>query len=156
MTRHRLPGALWLRYAAITHLTCVTTSKMADDNLNPDSENNALGNGRTPESEARGSAVAVEGEFLPRKRRRRLDLKSLDGALREHRRIYRALLEGEMHVSVFETASRALKRHIDALGTLQQHEQLEDLRRKLADLQAPGQQRATLSTPAWAAEEPDA
>lgn len=78
----------------------------------------------------------LEGEILKRRRRRRLDLVSLPGALRESGRIYRDLVEGRISMAQAEVRSRVLRRHTEALGAYQQQQVLESLNEKIAGLEA--------------------
>ena len=77
--------------------------------------------------------TSVPGEM--RKRRRRLDLKTLDGTLRESGRLYRELAEGRISMAECEVRSRALKRHAEILGTVREAQQLEQLQEQIAALQ---------------------
>lgn len=92
--------------------------------------------------------------LLKRRRRRRLDLKSLDGTLRESGRLYRELAEGRISMAECEVRSRALKRHAEILGSVKQAQQLEDLQQKLSELQgAAVRPMIERSTPEWARED---
>jgi hypothetical protein len=85
--------------------------------------------------EANGPTTgAIEGEFLKRRRRRRLDLKSSDGALRESGRVYREFVEGRITAGEAEIRSRILRRHAEHLTSVEQRTLLIDLNRKLEEL----------------------
>jgi hypothetical protein len=117
---------------------------------------NELGGVRDSDSCASPASNQV---LLKRRRRRRLDLKSLDGTLRESGRLYRELAEGRISMAECEVRSRALKRHAEILGSVRQAQQLEDLQRKLAELQGgssvpPLLQHATRVTPEWLRDDP--
>jgi hypothetical protein len=76
-----------------------------------------------------------------RKRRRRLDLRTLNGTLRESARVYRELAEGKISLEHAEVRSRVLGRHRDILAALKQSEQLEAIQQQLAALRGePSQQ----------------
>ncbi len=68
-------------------------------------------------------------------RRRRLDLKTLHGTLRESARVYRELAEGRITLGEADVRSRVLRRHSEILSSVEQREQLEDIRQQLARLQ---------------------
>ncbi len=74
--------------------------------------------------------------FLERKRRRRLDLRTLHGTAREHAKVYRALAEGTITQVEAETRSRVLGRHKEILTSLEQRAQLQAIHDQLAALRA--------------------
>jgi hypothetical protein len=98
---------------------------------------------RTPEHDQNSPVI---GEALPRqrkqvflkgedrKRRRRLDLKTLHGTARESARVYRELAEGRITLEHAEVRSRVLGRHRDILAALKQSEQLEAIQAQLRAL----------------------
>jgi hypothetical protein len=80
------------------------------------------------------AARKIEGQFLERRRRRRLDLKTVHGTLRESARIYRAVAQGELSLSAADVMSRVLGRHGELLNALEQRNQLEAIQQQLAAL----------------------
>lgn len=80
-------------------------------------------------------AHALEGEYVKRRRRRRLDLRSLHGTLRESARVYRELAEARISMAEAEVRSRVLKRHGEILSAYEQGEQIREIQAKLAALQ---------------------
>jgi hypothetical protein len=58
---------------------------------------------------------SLEGQLLARRDRRRMDLMSFDGLLREHGRIYRQFKAGRVGLKRFDAASRALRRQGELL-----------------------------------------
>jgi hypothetical protein len=94
--------------------------------------------------------VFLKGE--DRKRRRRLDLRTLNGTLRESARVYRELAEGKISLEHAEVRSRVLGRHRDILAALKQSEQLEAIQQQLAELRAsPGMPIRSADVPQLAA-----
>lgn len=79
----------------------------------------------------------TESVFLKRSRRRRLDLRTLDGTLRESGRIYRDLAEGRISQVDAEVRSRVLGRHREILNAMTQAAQLKALQEQLAQIQNP-------------------
>ena len=77
-----------------------------------------------------------EGEFMKRKRRRRLDLKTQHGTARESARVYRELAEGRITPATAEVRSRVLRRHGEILSSLEQQAAIEALQTQLARLEA--------------------
>ncbi|MEP7312536.1 MAG: hypothetical protein ABI859_08130 [Pseudomonadota bacterium] len=87
----------------------------------------------TPAKQISGVAGGTEGEARPRqtsegillkrRRRRRLDLKTLHGTLRESARVYREVAEGRISMAEGEVRSRMLRRHGEILAevSLEQH-----------------------------------
>jgi hypothetical protein len=61
----------------------------------------------------------LTGQLLTRRRRRRLDLRTLHGVARESAKIYRALSQGEILPAQAEVRSRVLRRHSEILGVLE-------------------------------------
>lgn len=98
---------------------------------------NGLENG----SDTLGSQTrAPEAVFLKRRRRRRLDLRTLAGTLRESARVYRDIAEGKITLGEGEVRSRVLGRHKDILSSIEQVQQLKDLNQKLEALNSkPGE-----------------
>jgi hypothetical protein len=87
-----------------------------------------------------------------RKRRRRLDLRTLNGTLRESARVYRELAEGKISLEHAEVRSRVLGRHRDILAALKQSEQLEAIQQQLAELRtSPGMPIRSADVPQLAA-----
>jgi hypothetical protein len=82
------------------------------------------------------AAVPLEGEYVQRQRRRRLDLRTLHGTLRESARVYRELAEGRISLSESEVRSRVLTRHSQILSSLEQREQLAQLQAAIERIQA--------------------
>jgi hypothetical protein len=80
------------------------------------------------------AARRLEGQFLERRRRRRLDLKTIDGTLRESARLYRAMAQGELSLAAGDVMSRVLGRHGELLSALEQQELLMELNQKLEAL----------------------
>jgi hypothetical protein len=91
-----------------------------------------------PGGGAAAEGAAPNGEWLPRARRRRLDLRSLDGTLRESARIYREAAEGRISLASAEVRSRILRRHGELLAAREQQQQLADIQAQLKALGAPG------------------
>ena len=80
------------------------------------------------------SAPALAGEYVAR-RRRRLDLRTLHGTLRESARVYRELAEGRISLSESEVRSRVLTRHSQILSSLETREQIAQLQAGIERLQ---------------------
>ncbi len=85
-----------------------------------------------------------ESVFLKRRKRRRLDLRTLAGTARESAKIYRQFAEGEMSAGELEARSRHLRRHSEILTTIEQkaqltaiQEQLEAIRRESIPIALP-------------------
>jgi len=76
----------------------------------------------------------LEGQFLERRRRRRLDLKTVHGTLRESARLYRAMAQGELSLAAADVMSRVLGRHGELLSALEQQTQLAEIQQQLAAL----------------------
>jgi hypothetical protein len=88
----------------------------------------------------------VEGEVLPKKRgrppkahaaavadrptRRRMNLKTLDGTIRESIRVYRELANGKVSVLEAEARGRQLARHATMLKEREEREMIVDLQRQ--------------------------
>ena len=81
------------------------------------------------------SHEALAGQLLQRKRRRRLDLRSVNGTLREHARVYRELAEKRIGVLEAETRSRVLRRHSEVLHAVEQAQRMESLAAQLEQLE---------------------
>jgi hypothetical protein len=77
-----------------------------------------------------------ESVFIKRRRRRRLDLKTLNGTLRESARVYRELAEGRISMAEAEVRSRVLRRHGEIMSDIEQRELLVSLNDQLAQLRA--------------------
>jgi hypothetical protein len=93
-------------------------------------------NGVHSRQDAKGAVAPTHGqEYLKRARRRRLDLKTLHGTLRESARVYRELAEAKITLLEAETRSRVLRRHSEILTALEQRDQIEALQRQLEALQ---------------------
>ena len=95
-----------------------------------------------------------EGELLKRKRRRRLDLKTLHGTLRESARVYREFAEGRITAGEAEVRSRVLRRHGEILGAVEQQRMIEDLQQKLDAIQSGSARTTTDLLPAPSSEVP--
>ena len=80
-------------------------------------------------------ASPAEGEYLRRRRRRKLDLRTLHGTLRESARVYREIAEGRISLAEGEVRSRTLRRHSEILATLEQRDQIAAIQAQLAALQ---------------------
>jgi hypothetical protein len=93
---------------------------------------NGLENGQDSESIATRTPDAV---FLKRRQRRRLDLRSLAGTLRESARVYREIAEGKISLAEGEVRSRVLGRHKDVLAAIQQTEYLKSIDERLAAIE---------------------
>ena len=106
----------------VTHTTLDTTKPINGMNTGKDSEIDA------PQTR--------EGVFVKRRRRRRLDLKSLNGTLRESARVYRELAEGRISMAEAEVRSRVLRRHSEIMGTIEQRDLLAKLNDQLNELRA--------------------
>lgn len=79
--------------------------------------------------------------YLKRARRRRLDLKTLHGTLRESARVYRELAEKRITLAEAEVRSRVLKRHGEILAAVEERQQRQELIEQLQRVgAAPGQQ----------------
>jgi hypothetical protein len=74
--------------------------------------------------------------FPKRKRRRRLDLRSLDGTARESASVYREFTSGKITAGELEVRSRHLRRHSEIVGTAKQAEQLAAIQSQLEALGA--------------------
>jgi hypothetical protein len=61
------------------------------------------------------SRATLQGQLLQRRRRRRLDLHSVAGLLRESAKVYRLLADEEITMAAAEVRSRVLKRHGEML-----------------------------------------
>ena len=93
-------------------------------------------NGSESGQDTSGSRTApLEGEYVKRRRRRRLDLRTLHGTLRESARTYREYAEGRISAGEIEVRSRALKRHGELLSAFEQGEQIRQLQAQLAAIQ---------------------
>jgi hypothetical protein len=123
--------------------------KTATENAEAVKPVSELENGTEPEAlvtHTHDQKSPVMGEVLPRqrkqvflkgedrKRRRRLDLKTLHGTSRESARVYRELAEGRITLEHAEVRSRVLGRHRDILAALKQSEQLAAIQEQLRAL----------------------
>ncbi len=81
---------------------------------------------------------ARSGRFLPRYRRRRVDLMSLDGVLRESRRNYLEWRTGRIDAESYLVAVRGISSHKDILAAVEQAGQIRELQDQLAKLQQQG------------------
>jgi hypothetical protein len=114
-----------------TRFDTPSVREMTQANGNTSPEINEVGVGQEGEL---ALPKAQEGEFLKRARRRRLDLRSLAGTLRESARIYRELAEGRINASQAEVRSRVLRRHHEILAALEQQRQLAGIQEQLSRL----------------------
>ncbi len=87
-------------------------------------------------------ATAVRG-VLERRWRRKRDINSLDGLMREHARLIAAMHNNRVDLAKAEVISRAYGRHREMVTALEQREQIAALQRQLEDLKASG--HATLA-----------
>jgi hypothetical protein len=76
----------------------------------------------------------LQGELLKRRYKRRVDLRSLEGCLRESARVYRDLCDGLIGLETAEVKSRIIGRHRDILGDKDRKKQLADLVEQLREL----------------------
>jgi hypothetical protein len=81
---------------------------MANENLSTCSTINGL---NQEQGEGNVKPKDIEVILLERRTRRRMDLLSQDGVLREHGKIYRQLCAGELSPFVAEARSKVLGRH---------------------------------------------
>jgi|GEM_PF-7103509 len=91
------------------------------------------GNGLESGQDSSGHA---EGQFVHRMRRRRLDLSTLHGTLRESARVYRELAEGDISMVEADVRSRVLRRHSDILTAVEQGQQIRNLQEQLERIQS--------------------
>jgi hypothetical protein len=77
----------------------------------------------------------LAGQLLERRRRRRVDLKSLDGVLRESASIYKKLDQGELSFAEVEVRGRQLRRHSEILSVVEERRLIVQLQAKLNALQ---------------------
>ena len=68
-------------------------------------------------------------------RKRRLDLSTLRGTLRESGRVYRDFINGTITMEAAEVRSRVLGRHKEILSSMEQQRQLAELLAQLKALQ---------------------
>ncbi len=95
-------------------------------------------NGLKSNGDSNGAPTSTHGgEYIKRARRRRLDLKTLHGTLRESARVYRELAEGRITMLEAETRSRVLRRHSEILTALEQRDQVAEIQRQLEALRSP-------------------
>ena len=92
---------------------------------------NDLGSGQDLES---SGTQTREGVLLKRRRRRRLDLRTLPGALRESARVYRELAEGRISMAEAEVRSRVLRRHSEILSSVELGERAAAMDRRLEEI----------------------
>jgi hypothetical protein len=79
---------------------------LSGENLNPHASDPAL---------ADDPPSSLDGQLLARRERRRMDLHSFDGLLREHAHLYRRFKAGQLGLKRFDAASRALRRQGELL-----------------------------------------
>ncbi len=72
--------------------------------------------------------------LLKRRNKRRVDLRSLPGVLRESARNYKDLIEGTISLETAEVRSRAIARHHEILNTVRQEVYVADLTAELKNL----------------------
>src|ERR1700722_631830 len=77
----------------------------------------------------------LAGQLLERRRRRRIDLKSLDGILRESAAIYKKLDAGKLSFAETEVRGRQLRRHQEILSAVEERRLIAELQEKLHSLQ---------------------
>jgi hypothetical protein len=106
---------------------------MTQQNPKADSQVNELEIGEEVENP---SLRTQTGVFLKKPRRRRLDLLSLPGTLRESARIYREFANGLMSAGELEIRSRHLRRHSEIVSASKQAEQLAAIQQQLEQLAA--------------------
>jgi len=87
--------------------------------------NNGLGSSHDLQS-------PLVGQLIQRVKRRRADLKTLNGVARESAKIYRALAQGTLPPAAAEVRSRVLRRHGELLATIR----LEQLQRDFDEYRA--------------------
>lgn len=78
-------------------------------------------------------------EFLPKekpKRMRRLDLKTLDGTLRESASVYREFRQGTISMENAEVRRRMLSTHKEILSSREQHRQVAELIAEMKELRS--------------------
>lgn len=75
---------------------------------------------------------------LERKWRRRRDISSLDGLIREHGRLISNLHNGKIALEKGEVLSRAYARHREMVAALEQNQYLQKIQAQLAELGAQG------------------
>ena len=78
---------------------------LSDENINP----------AECDADSAASPLPLAGLLVERRERRRMDLFSYDGILREHARIYRSFKDGKVGFKKFDAASRALRRQGELL-----------------------------------------
>jgi hypothetical protein len=94
-------------------------SQMASGSSERSSGNNGLGSSHDP-----GSPLV--GQLIQRVKRRRADLKTLNGVARESAKIYRALAQGTLQPAAAEVRSRVLRRHGELLATIKLEQMQRD------------------------------
>lgn len=103
-----------------------------------------------------GTVMPRKGSPSPldqRKKRRRLDLRTVDGTVRESIRVYRELAQGEISLGEAEVRGRQLRRHLDLLVASEQAAQLSRIEESLRQLQG-GRIQPALPAPSQPAELP--
>ena len=113
-----------------------------------------------PKTVKRGRPRKGDATSQPdRPRRRRMNLNSVDGTIRESIRTYRDLAEGRVSILEAEARGRQLRRHLDLLSAKDEREQLARIEQALRDLQAARTQPALpaptkpAALPEWAQED---
>jgi hypothetical protein len=97
---------------------------------------NGVGSGEDGETIVTRTRQTYFPKGEDRKRRRRLDLKTLHGTMRESARVYRELAEGRISLEHAEVRSRVLGRHREILSSLEQTRQLAAIQEQLQALRA--------------------
>ncbi len=101
-----------------------------------------------PKSAKRGRPRKGDATSRPdRPRRRRMNLNSIDGTIRESIRTYRDLAEGRVSILEAEARGRQLRRHLDLLSAKDEREQLARIEQALRELQAARTQPLALPAP---------
>src|ERR1700722_8643442 len=84
--------------------------------------------------EDRPRHTALENEMEQRKWRRRNNISSLHGLIREHSRLIGAIHTGRIELTKGEVLSRAYGRHREMVTALEQRNQLAEIQQQLAAL----------------------
>jgi hypothetical protein len=73
-------------------------------------------------------------EFIPKKRRRRLDLKTLEGTARESALVYRDFVQGTITLEMAEVRRRLLGTHKEIVSEFERQRQMAELIAEVKEL----------------------
>jgi len=135
--------------------------EMTGQNSIRDHGNSHLRRGQELATPAEGELLQRPSKLQQRQKRRRMNLTTLHGTAREHARLIRQFINGDVSATTFELMSRALRRHMDINVAVEQGKAIEEIQQRLAALQsptsvpklpAPAAPQAAAPLPAWAVE----